>query len=74
MAKYKRYEWSLIAQQREKRAKPPRHAHVVLRGGSACGDCGEKVPWSHLALYGGICHWCWEAWQVSVGVGVLADG
>jgi len=73
MAKYKRYEWSVIAQQREKHAKPPRHGHVVLRGASACGDCGDRFAWSHLAAYGGICRWCWEAWQVSV-VGVLTDG
>ena len=73
MAKYKRYEWSVIAQHREKHARPPRHAHMVLRGASACGDCGEKVPWSHLALYGGVCHWCWQAWQVTVG-GTVADG
>jgi hypothetical protein len=71
MAKYKRHEWPFISQQREKHAKPPRHAHVVLRGTSACGDCGEKVPWSHLALYGGSvvgvgkhgrCRWEWECW------------
>ena len=73
MAKYKRYEWPVISQQREKHARPPRHAHVVLRGASACGDCGEKVPWSHLALYGGVCYWCWQAWQVTVR-GTVADG
>ena len=72
MAKYKRHEWSLISQQREKHAKPPRHGHVVLRGASACGDCGDRFPWSHLVAYGGVCRWCWEAWQVSVGV--LVDG
>ena len=73
MAKYKRHEWTLIAQQREKHAKPPRHAHVVLRSASACGDCGDRLPWSHLAAYGGVCRWCWEAWQVTVK-GMVADG
>ena len=75
MAKYKRYEWPLIAEAREKQGKPPRHGHVALRGVSPCGDCGMQQSWSQLAQYGGVCRWCWEALQVVVmGCEVVCDG
>lgn len=70
MAKYKRYEWPVIQQAREEQGKPPHHAHVRLRGVSLCGDCGDRFHWSHLAQFGGVCRWCWEAWQVVVREGV----
>ncbi len=80
MAKYKRYEWPVIEQAREKHAKPPRHAHVRLRGGSVCGDCGAAAAWAHLAQYEGVCRWCWESMQllplevVALDGEVVADG
>ncbi len=73
--KYKRYEWPLIAEAREKQGKPPRHGHVALRGVSPCGDCGMQQSWSQLAQNGGVCRWCWEALQVVVmGCEVVCDG
>jgi hypothetical protein len=64
MAKYKRYEWPVIAQAREQHAKPPRHAHVRLRGVSTCLDCGASAAWTQLAQYEGVCRWCWESMQL----------
>lgn len=72
MAKYKRWQWPEIFQKREQTRKPPHHAHVRLRGVSTCRDCGVSQPWPQLARYGGICEWCWLAYQQ--GEVVMLDG
>lgn len=65
MAKYRRWQWLTLVPVREACKKPPRHAHVRLRARETCGECGVERPWSHLARYGGVCQWCWQAWQGS---------